>query len=276
MPKSLTPAQIEHYRTQGYVHPLSCMDAAAARGLLDKMEAFERETGLSVTKDLHFKFHLYFTWLMDVARSPALLDPVEDLIGPDILAFTSNFWIKRAGDGAFVSWHQDSAYFGLDPHELCAAWIALTPSTRANGCMRVMPGSHLEPSRTHVESYDPKNLLSRGQRIDGLDEARAVDLVLQPGEFSLHNERTIHGSLANNSTMDRIGFAIFFIPTRVRSTIGRRTAWLVRGTDRYGHWDPDPMPRFDRDPIVLEHMNAAYRRYKDKSVRQEAVAEHHP
>jgi hypothetical protein len=190
MPKVLTREQIDHYCTRGFIHPLRCMSAAEAARLLGKLDAFESETGLSATKDLHFKFHLYFSWLMELSQSPSLLDPVEDLIGPDILAFTSNFWIKRAGDGAFVTWHQDSAYFGLEPHELCAAWIALTPSTRANGCMRVMPGSHLGPSHTHVETYHGKNLLARGQRIDGLDETKAVDLELQPGEFSLHNERT--------------------------------------------------------------------------------------
>lgn len=272
MPKVLTGEQIDHYRTEGFIHPLRCMSAEKASSFIDKFEAFERETGLSVTKDLHFKFHLYFSWLMELAQSPALLDPVEDLIGPDILAFASNFWVKRAGDGAFVTWHQDSAYFGLEPHELCASWTALTPSTRANGCMRVMPRSHRGPSYAHVETYHAKNLLARGQRIDGLDEARAVDLELQPGEFSLHNERTVHSSLANNSNTDRIGFALFFIPTRVRSTIGRRTAWLVRGVDRYGHWDPDPMPSCDRDPRILEHMTACYRQYTNRGVRQEAVA----
>jgi hypothetical protein len=272
MPKVLTREQIDHYCTRGFIHPLRCMSAAEAARLLGKLDAFESETGLSATKDLHFKFHLYFSWLMELSQSPSLLDPVEDLIGPDILAFTSNFWIKRAGDGAFVTWHQDSAYFGLEPHELCAAWIALTPSTRANGCMRVMPGSHLGPSHTHVETYHAKNLLARGQRIDRLDDSKAVDLELQPGEFSLHHERTVHGSLANTSNTDRIGFAIFFIPTRVRSTLGRRTAWLVRGADRYGHWDPDPLPACDRDPRILEHMTACYRQYIDRSVRQESVA----
>ena len=52
---------------------------------------------------------------------------------------------------------------------------------------------------------------------------------------------------------------------------GRRTATLVRGTDRFGHWDPDPVPMRDRDPANLDHMRAEHRRYHDRSVAQEAV-----
>ena len=71
---------------------------------------------------------------------------VEDLIGPNILAFASRFWIKGGQDGTYVSWHQDSAYFGLDPHELVTVWLALTDATPEMGCMKVIPGSHRDES----------------------------------------------------------------------------------------------------------------------------------
>ncbi len=269
MAKTLSGDQVEFFRRQGYLFPLRCLapdETAAMRGSLD---AFERAEGYSVGA-LHFKGHLCFRWSWELARSAAILDAVEDLIGPDILVFASKFWIKGGGDGAYVSWHQDSAYFGLAPHDLVAAWVALTDSTPDNGCMRVIPGSHLEAAHTHVETYHDNNLLARGQAIEGLDETEAVDLVLRAGEFSLHHERTVHGSLPNRSAAPRIGLALFYIPTSVRSTLGRRTASLARGVDAHGHWDPDPEPRRDRDPEILAHMRAAHARYHDRSVSQEA------
>ncbi len=201
---------------------------------------------------------------MDVARHPRILDAVEDLIGPNLLLFTSTLWPKDGKDGRFVSWHQDSAYFGLDPHQEVTAWVAFTASNRENGCVRVMPGSHLGVDYTHDETHEPDNLLIRGQTIRGLDETKAANLELNPGQFSLHQERTVHGSLANQSTTRRIGYALFFIPTHVRSTLGRRTALLVRGRDDYRFWDPDPVPRFDDDPLIDAFISRTFQQYRDQ------------
>ncbi len=269
MPKALSRDQVEFYRRQGYLYPFACLGADETAAMRDSLDAFEREEGFSVGS-IHFKGHLCFRWSWQLARNAAILDAVEDLIGPDILAFASKFWIKGGGDGAFVSWHQDSAYFGLDPHDLVTVWVALTDSTPDNGCMRVIPGSHLGDARSHVETYHDKNLLARGQTIEELDETEAVDMALRAGEFSLHHERIVHGSPPNPSTGPRIGLALFYIPASVRSTIGRRTASLVRGADAFGHWDPDPEPCRDRDPEILAHMRAAHARYHDHSVAQEA------
>ena len=269
MPKTLSRDQVELYRRQGYLFPLRALAPDETAPMRASLDAFERAEGYSVGA-LHFKGHLCFRWSWELARSAAILDAVEDLIGPDILVFASKFWIKGGGDGAYVSWHQDSAYFGLAPHDLVAAWVALTDSTPGNGCMRVIPGSHLEAAHSHVETYHDNNLLARGQAIEGLDETEAVDLVLRAGEFSLHHERTVHGSLPNRGDAPRIGLTLFYIPASVRSTLGRRTASLVRGVDDHGHWDADPEPRRDRDPEIIAHMRAAHARYHDRSVAQEA------
>lgn len=274
MTKRLNGEQIQKYLEQGFLSPLDGIKPEEAAELRYSMEQFERETGLSLRNDLHFKTHLYFSRLVDLTLTPSILDAVEDVIGPNILVFASNFWVKGARDRTFVSWHQDSAYFGLDPHEEVTAWIALTDSNRSNGCMRVIPGSHREPARQHVETFDEKNLLARGQSIDAIEEKRAADLELTAGQFSLHNERTIHGSLENDSDDARIGYALFFIPTHVRSTIGRRGAWLVRGEDHFGHWDPDPTPDGDRDPMILKYMQECYDRYVSASINQEATGIH--
>ena len=269
MPGRLAPELVAFYREHGYLAPFRALDGGETAAMRASLDAFEAARGFSAG-DIHMKGHLCFPWSHALAARPEIVDPVEDLIGPDILLFASKFWIKPPRSGRFVSWHQDSAYFGLDPHALAAVWIALTDSDRANGCMRVIPGSHLGTAHWHRETPDDDNLLGRGQTIEGLDESKAVDLELSEGEFSIHHERTVHGSLPNRTDGPRIGLALFYIPTSVRSTIGRRAATLVRGVDRFGHWDDEPVPEVDGDPAILDYMRAAQRRYHDPAYTQEA------
>jgi chlorinating enzyme len=263
MAKHLSDSELADFRREGYLCPLRALGVDEAAATLAALEAFETRHG-GFGKRLRFKAHLRLAALMSVARNPTILDAVEDLIGPNILLFTSTLWPKDGGDGRFVSWHQDSAYFGLDAHEEVTAWVALTPSNRENGCVRVMPRSHLGADYSHDETFAPDNLLIRGQTIRGLDEAKAVDLELRPGEFSLHQERTVHGSLPNSSSTRRVGYALFYIPTHVRSTLGRRSALLVRGRDDCGHWDPDPVARFDDDPAIDAFISQTFRQYRDQ------------
>ena len=272
MPKVLTDSQIRCYRENGYVSPIRAIDEAEAAECRRRLEAYEAEIGARADTKLHFKVHLYFDWLWKLTRSPAILDAVEDLIGPNMAVFSSKFWIKDARDSRFVSWHQDSAYFGLDPHDEVTVWMAVTEVTRDNGCVRVIPGSHLAPAKAHVETYDKNNMLARGQVIEGIDDTQAVDLELRPGEFSIHNERLVHSSLANDSSDRRIGFSWMIIPTHVRSTIGRRSATLVRGEDRHGHWEADPLPTGDRDPVIEQLMHDTFEQYRDRTVKQESQA----
>ena len=131
---------------------------------------------------------------------------------------------------------------------MLTAWVAFSPSTRASGCMRVVPGSHLHDQLPHRERVDRDNMLSRGQEVAvAVDEAQAVDLELAPGEMSLHHVRIVHGSAPNVAADRRIGFAIRYVPTRVRQLRGRDTAMLASGVDRYGHFDPEPRPQADCD-----------------------------
>ena len=263
MAKILTASDLGLFRRDGYLCPLPCFSEGEAGATLRVLEDFEIRHG-GFGKRLRFKAHLRLAALMAIARHPSILDAVEDLIGPNILLFTSTLWPKDGGDGRFVSWHQDSAYFGLDPHAEVTAWIALTASNRANGCVRVMPGSHRGIDYSHDETHAPDNLLIRGQTIRGLDESQAADLELRPGEFSLHQERTVHGSLPNPSATRRIGYALFFIPTHVRSTLGRRSALLVRGRDDHRFWDPDPVARCDDDPVNDAFIARSFQQYRDQ------------
>jgi hypothetical protein len=268
MPNVLSDAQVRHFREQGYVAPIRAVGEDEATDCRRRLEAFENETGQP--GDLPIKGHLYLDWAWRLTRHPRVIGAVVDLIGPDVFVMASRFWIKNPQDRKFVSWHQDLAYFGLDPQEMVTFWMALTPVTRDNGCMRFIPGSHTGPSRKHVETYDKDNLLARGQVVPDVDDSAAVDVVLRPGEFSIHHGHLLHSSEANTTDDRRIGFGMMLFPAHARSTIGRRSVTLVHGTDRYGHWDHDPMPTCDRDPVIWELMQQGFERYRDRRVRQEA------
>ncbi len=273
MLKKLTEAQKLQFEERGYVYPFRAFDAARAAGYRERIEAYEASVGHDANRTLKIKGHLAFPWLMDIATEPAILDAVEDLIGPDILLFGSSIFAKNARDPRYVSWHQDSAYFGLTPHREVTAWVALSEASSLHGCLRVAPGTHRGPALEHVETFAKDNMLAKGQSLLGIDEASAVEMPLSAGEFSLHHEQTAHSSLPNRSTERRVGFAFFFIPTSVRSLHPGGRATLVRGTDRYGHWLPDDLPRFDLDPVAMAQLQASWGAYKDGEIKQAADME---
>jgi ectoine hydroxylase-related dioxygenase (phytanoyl-CoA dioxygenase family) len=185
-------------------------------------------------------------------RLDRMLDAVEDLYGPDLLCWNTNFFIKEARNPAFVSWHQDSTYWGLSAPDVVTAWVALTPSNLANGAMAVLPGSHTRDQIPHRDTFDKHNLLTRGQEVAvEIDPAQSVALELRPGEMSLHHVRLVHGSPANPSDDRRIGFAIRYIPTRVYQLVGEDSATLVRGTDHVRRFEHEPRPIAELAPDAL-------------------------
>ena len=270
MPKVLTDAQLAQFRSEGHVHAFRAFPAAEAAEYRRRIEAYEAQVGHDANRTLKIKGYLAFPWLVDIARKPEILDAVEDVIGPNILLFGASIFAKNGRDARYVSWHQDSAYFGLSPHEEITAWVGFTESTLEKGCLKVMPRTHLGPDLRHVETFAKDNMLAKGQSIEGLDESKAVAMELEAGQFSLHHERTAHASGPNRSNDRRIGFAFFFIPTHVKSLIGRRRATLVRGVDTYGHWDPDDLPRHDLDPVSMKQLSSAWGEYKDGEIKQAA------
>jgi hypothetical protein len=248
MGRKLTDTQIEQYHRDGFVYPVDAFRADEARRFRCAMENFEAAQGTELTKGHNFKPHLLFAWVDEIVRHPAILDAVEDLIGPDIRLFHLSVWPKNARDPAYVSWHQDATYFGLEPALQVTAWVALTEASIEAGCMEVVPGSHKLGQLDHAERNDAKhNLLSRAQTITvEFDRSRTEFMPLSAGQFSLHHTHLVHNSRPNLSDDRRIGLGISYIPTQVRCTSRTRlTAMLVRGTDRYGHFDDEPRPRID-------------------------------
>jgi non-haem Fe2+, alpha-ketoglutarate-dependent halogenase len=270
MAGSLTQAQVEHFRREGYAFPFDAIPAAEAASYVAKLDSYDAILGEEAQKQLKIKAHVAAPWIVALARNKNILDAVESLIGPDVMLFGTSMFSKKARDARFVSWHQDAAYYGLDPQEEVTCWVGLTDADIENGCMRVIPGSHLGADAVHEETYDPQNMLGRGQTVRGLDDSKAVYMPVKAGQFSMHHERTIHGSMPNPSDRRRVGISFFYMPTHVRSTIGRRTATLVRGTDKYGHWDPEPMPQTDLDPVCMEFLRRTWSQYRDPDVPQAA------
>ncbi len=252
--KMLTEAALRQYREAGYYAPVKIMEGRDAGRLRAALEAYEAGHGI-LAGPLRHKSHLLFTWLNDLIRHPRILDAIEDVIGPDILCWGSSFFIKEPRNPGYVSWHQDSTYWGLDPADIVTAWVAFTDSTAANGAMRVIPGTHTMDQVPHHDTFRPENLLSRGQEIMvDVDDRQAAMLELAAGEMSLHHVRLIHGSDPNPSDQRRIGFAIRYIPTYVRQVAGARDyATLVRGVDRYGHFGAEEGPDADMSPSAVAH-----------------------
>ena len=255
-------AIVADYRANGYYCPLPAIGAKEAGALRDRLEAFEASHGGPLETEYRQKAHLLFTWLSDLIREPRILDVVEGIVGPDILVWQTTLFVKQAHDDSFVSWHQDSTYWGLSAPEVVTAWVALSPSTLESGCVRVIPGTHLLDQVPHVETRASKNMLTRGQEIAvDVDERQAVAMPLRPGEMSLHHIRTFHSSEPNRSDDRRIGFAIRYIPTRIRQLeVQGDSATLVRGHDRYGHFELERAPRNDFGRAEVDYHRAITQR----------------
>jgi phytanoyl-CoA dioxygenase PhyH len=253
MARALSGEQVARFHEDGFLCPVPALSPAEARDCRARLEAFEASQGRSLGQlpgQLRAKTHLLFPWLADLVRHPAVLAAVEDLIGPDLLVYHLTMWIKEPGDDAFVSWHQDGTYFGLDPADRhVTAWVALTDSTLETGCVTALPGSHRLGQLPHTMHRAAANLLSNGQQVEmELDSGRVEPLAMHAGEFSLHHTHLLHSSAPNRGSDRRIGVGISYIPTRVRHVGPHRlTASLVRGQDDHGHFDPEPRPRGDFD-----------------------------
>ncbi len=256
----LSASEISQFEGDGYVSPIPVLSAGEASDLRHKLEAVEATQNGALYPEQRGKSFLLFKWVNDLTRDPRILDPVAQLIGPDILLWNTIFWIKEAGAKNFVSWHQDTKYWGLSSDRVVTAWLALSAASVEAGCMRVMPGTHRGDVLSHEDRYHADNMLTRGQEISAdLDEAKAVFMPLEAGEMSIHNYRLAHASGPNRSADRRIGISLHFMPPDTRQIIGAwDCAMLVRGRDPYGHFEAAPVPTRDFDPpAVAFHEKAA-------------------
>ena len=262
MPKVLSTAQVEAYERDGFLAPVDLMSVEEAREIRVRLEAAEARYPEAFGGAGRNNAHLPFGFLDGIVRDARLLDAVEDLIGPAILAYGTVIFTKDPGGPGFVSWHQDGAYMGLDPFPGVTAWVALSPSSGETGCMSMIPGSHRDGRQDHLETFAEDNILTRGQAIQGIDEAAAVDLVLEPGQMSFHHPWVIHGSKTNRGSDRRVGFAVqSYLAPSARQVLGAAYAQLVRGENKEGHFEHLPTPTADMDEAAVaarDRVNGAW------------------
>ena len=134
MPKKLTSKQLRDYRADGYVYPLDALSAVDVARYRDELRKTEEHLGgslMGVDKKFRGNLHFLCKWVDELARTPAIIDAAEDLLGPDILLYTTRFFIKEPRSEGIAAWHQDSTYFGLRPFDHVTAWVALCDVTHA-------------------------------------------------------------------------------------------------------------------------------------------------
>jgi len=241
---TLTPTQIAAYKRDGILFPFDVIDADEIRAANAALARLEQAPEAIRKGLLSSKSYLVSRALYDICVKPAITDRVADVLGGDAMLWSAGFFVKEAHTPHFVSWHQDLTYWGLEPEDVVTAWVALSPSTVESGCMRVIPGSHVGDVLPHENTFAAANLLSRGQEIAvKVDEAKALDVVLAPGQMSLHHVKIAHNPEPNRAAYRRAGFAIRYVAPHVRQNRPiRDTATLVRGSDRHGHFAAEPQP----------------------------------
>ena len=243
--KRLTREQVEQYHAAGYLKGLPVFSAQEVGRL---REEFPRLAAL-LPEGTNINFvnwwHKRNQFLYDLCMDPRVLDPVEDLLGPDFFLWGSQFFAKEPGDGRVTPWHQDAQYWPLRPLRAVTVFIAITDCDRENGCLRVIPGTHRGPGLSHHVSEDSRFVLPQEIDAGQMDLVAAVDLELNAGEISLHHDGLVHGSEANRSDRWRIGFTMRFSSTDVKCDLGvwpNFQAFMARGVDRYGHNPPGTPP----------------------------------
>ncbi len=240
----LSEAQRAAWRQDGYLYPFAMLEQPEIRECLDGIARYEAWLGapVSASKDLNCRTmpYLILPWAARIAKDPRVLDVVEDLIGPDILIWTSTFFIKEPNSPTLAAWHQDATYYGIAPAEPVTVWLALTDASVEAGCMEVLPLGG-EKRQMHHVAHVVENSVNRSAQVivEPLDEAGVQAMPLKAGEFSIHHGMTPHRSAPNSTGARRIGLGLNYIAPSVRPIGALRTgAMLVRGEDRYGHFEP--------------------------------------
>jgi ectoine hydroxylase-related dioxygenase (phytanoyl-CoA dioxygenase family) len=251
------------FTEQGYYAPVRILSEEQAAEAMRRYTELQQKM-LQVFGEIHrFKLHLLVGWLADIVRHRKVLDIVEELLGPNILCWSSDFFAKPAHDPGFVSLHQDTTYAGLTPYDgIVNVWLAFTPSNTASGCLQVIPGTHKLGQIAHVNTFARDNMLFFGQTVE-LDRTlseKMVDLELEPGQASLHHMAIVHGSQPNHSDLPRVGCVLRYISPEVRQSKAADSATLVRGENTTDHFALEALPQKDwSDEAVAAFREALHR-----------------
>jgi hypothetical protein len=261
----LSPEQVSFYQKEGYViyrepvfsdEKFARLKATFEDILADLPEGFSPEM-MDVP-------HFTFTQLYEFLFSDEILSLVTPFLGDDVALFSSHFLSKPGGTGKRVPWHEDSAYWKgwMEPMNVVTVWLAIDPSTRVNGCMKVIPRTQGN-GYSDYEPVDPKiNVFDREIVRRQRDESKAVDIELQPNQASVHDCHIQHASDANTSPLRRCGYNMRYISTHTRfdhAKVPFQKIFLARGRDYAGNEYGDPAVSYiDLARTRTKHMKAGH------------------
>lgn len=248
---------VEQYDRDGYTIVRDVLDDTLVAQARDHIEWLKRKYADVKYEDLGTGSVEMDPFWLHLVSDDRLLDIVEQFIGPNIALFATHYIAKPPRTGRAVSWHQDGSFWPLDPMHVITCWLSLDEVTPENGCMRVLPGTH----NTRLISKDEMKTISTKEFVFAstidpatIDEADAVDIILQPGDVSIHNPSIIHGSNPNVSDRWRRGLTIRYIPTTTRVTDpDHHPPYLLRGEAVSGINDYLPVPEYQpavHKPVV--------------------------
>jgi ectoine hydroxylase-related dioxygenase (phytanoyl-CoA dioxygenase family) len=239
----LSPEQTTRYRRDGYLFPLQVLPPAEAAALAAEVGDLAERGVEGHRYPWHQKTYLLLPSLDALLRDERLTDAAADVLGEDLLALSADVFVKPPRSTQRITWHQDVNYWQLEPLDVLTAWVALTPATEANGCMRYAAGGH-RGRIAHVERPGVDNMLTRGQELAvTVDEHDATSVTLAAGEVAFHHALAPHASGPNLTDEPRIGFAIRYAATSITQLGGPPiSARTARGTDRHRTLRPEHGP----------------------------------
>ena len=243
--------QVDAYEELGYAVFRDVIDESLLGEIRLHVEWLQKNRAASLSSSELFQFQRMNDdpFWHRVVSDDRLLDIACRFLGPDIALFGSGYFCKASSGGTPVLWHQDASYWPLEPMNALTLWLAIDESVVENGCMRVIPGSHRAGVSELIERLDVPNMLGSGMAQQHVDEEKAVNVILTPGDASVHHPKLVHGSLQNLSQRRRCGLAIRYIPTSTRIVFDGTLpgAFLLRGEDRLALNRYNQKPHFKAD-----------------------------
>ena len=260
------------YKQQGIDWPIQAFDADSAQSFFQNYRDFRAKSLLLRGKDIVIKPHLVSTWLDAIVHNPIIGGAVEATLGPDFVLWSSDIANKEANKNTWIPWHQDTPYWNLSDTNVVSVWLALSESKKSNGAMRVFPATHSSGSlgKINIEG-DPheirklgKNHASEGNLFsydhimdEEVDEGLAMDVELEPGQFSLHNVQLLHGGGPNESEHYRVGFVMRFISSNTFCKTGIDSVTPIRGNAERDYFVHEHRPSEDFSATAMQNLETA-------------------
>ena len=265
----LTANQLKEYNVKGYLAPINILSSEEVKKIRVEIENVEKKWPDEINGLNRNNIHYYSPIFDQIVHNSKILDVVENIVGPNILAAGTVLFLKEPENKGFISWHQDGIYQGWKPYNSITAWLAITDVNEENGCMRMWTGSHKDNFKNHKDTFDEDNLLTRGQTIENVPVKDTIPIILKPGQLSIHHPMTVHGSGPNLSKSRRIGFAIqSYIGTNVEQILGKTYVQQGRGKDDFKYHEHTSRPNElmnKKDLILRDNSNNELQKilYKD-------------